>query len=50
MLKLAFFSFLVSMAAAPVHLLAGQPLTLTLMLGLFATTAVFAGMGLRRRP
>jgi len=50
MLKLAFFSFIVSMAAAPVHLLAGQPLTLTLTLGLFAATVLFAGVGLRRRP
>ena len=50
MLKLAFFSFIVSMATAPVHLLAGQPLTLTLTLGLFAATVLFAGVGLRRRP
>ena len=50
MLKLAFFSFIVSLAAAPVHLVAGHPLTLALTLGLFATTAVFAGVGLRRRP
>jgi hypothetical protein len=50
MLKLAFVSFIISLAAAPVHLLAGQPLTLTWTLGLFSATLVFAGVGLGRRP
>ena len=50
MLKLAFFSFITSLAAAPVHLVTDQPLTLTLTLGLFTATVLFAGVGLGRRP
>jgi hypothetical protein len=49
-LKLAFFSFIIGLAAAPVHLVAGQSLTLTLTLGLLTATVVFAGLGLGRRP
>ena len=50
MLKLAFSSFIVNLAAAPVHLVAGQPLTLALTLSLFAATVAFAAVGLQRRP
>jgi hypothetical protein len=49
-LKLGFFSFIISVASAPLHLVAGQPLTFALTLCLFAATALFAGVGLLRRP
>jgi len=50
MLKVAYFAFLAALAATPVHLLIGNSATRAVVLGLMLVSAVFAAIGLQRRP
>ena len=50
MFKLAYFSFIAALIATPVHLVAGNSQTRVLVLALLLLTALFAAIGLQRRP
>jgi hypothetical protein len=50
MFKLAYFSFLAALIATPVHLVAGNSQTRVVVLALLLLTALFAAIGLQRRP
>jgi hypothetical protein len=50
MFKVAYFSFIAALVAAPVHLVAGNSQTRVVVLALLILTALFAAMGLQRRP
>ena len=50
MFKLAYFSFIAALITTPVHLVAGNSQTRVVVLALLLLTALFAAIGLQRRP
>jgi hypothetical protein len=49
MFKVAYLSFIASLIATPVHLVAGNSQTRVVVLGLLLLTALFTAIGAQRR-
>ena len=50
MFKAAYFSFIAALVATPVHLVAGNMQTRSVVLGLLLLSAAFVAIGFQRRP
>ena len=50
MFKVAYFSFIAALIAAPVHLALGNAHSRLVVLGLLLLTATFTAIGFQRRP
>ena len=50
MFKLAYFSFIAALIAAPLHLVVGNSQTRVVVLALLLLTGLFTAIGFQRRP